>query len=141
SLEFEAIGTRWQIDTADPIGTELDSALHERIDSFDATWSRFRDDSLVAEISRKPGAWELPAEAATLFELYRRLYEATDGAMSPLVGRALETLGYDRAYSLRPSEPSRPVPAWDDAVSWDGRVLTTLRPVLLDIGAAGKGYL
>lgn len=61
--------------------------------------------------------------------------------MSPLVGRALETLGYDRAYSLRPSGPARPVPAWDDAVAWNDGVLHTLRPVLLDVGAAGKGHL
>lgn len=82
-----------------------------------------------------------PAEAPALFDVYRRLYEATDGAVSPLVGRALETLGYDRAYSLRPTGRPGPVPTWDDAVAWDGTTLTTLRPVTLDVGAAGKGYL
>jgi FAD:protein FMN transferase len=61
--------------------------------------------------------------------------------VSPLVGDALSTLGYDRAYSLRQSAPARQVPAWDDAVSWDGSHLTTVRPVTLDVGAAGKGYL
>ena len=73
--------------------------------------------------------------------MYRRLYAATDGAMSPLVGRALEDLGYDRAYSLRPTGRPTAVPAWDEAVAWDGAALTTLRPVTLDVGAAGKGYL
>ncbi len=85
--------------------------------------------------------WPLPDDAPALFELYRRLYEATDGAVSPLVGRALESLGYDRTYSLRPSETPAPVPAWADAIAWDGAVLTTVRPVTLDVGAAGKGYL
>jgi thiamine biosynthesis lipoprotein len=33
------------------------------------------------------------------------------------------------------------VPRWDDAISWDGLRLTTSRPVMLDVGAAGKGYL
>ena len=61
--------------------------------------------------------------------------------MSPLVGSALENLGYDRAYSLRPTGVSTAVPAWDDAVAWDGTSLTTLRPVTLDVGAAGKGHL
>lgn len=61
--------------------------------------------------------------------------------MSPLVGRALEDLGYDRAYSLRPTGRSTAVPAWDDAVAWNGTSLTTVRPVSLDVGAAGKGYL
>ncbi|MEO6117149.1 MAG: FAD:protein FMN transferase, partial [Pseudolysinimonas sp.] len=33
------------------------------------------------------------------------------------------------------------VPSWEDALSWDGEYLTTATPVLLDVGAAGKGYL
>ncbi|MCU1441201.1 MAG: FAD:protein transferase [Rhodoglobus sp.] len=112
-----------------------------RIEVFDRTWSRFRHDSLVARIATTPGVWEFPDDAAPLFDLYRRLYEVTDGAMSPLVGRALENLGYDRAYSLRPNGGSTTVPAWDDAISWDGHALTTVRPVSIDVGAAGKGYL
>lgn len=112
-----------------------------RIDEFDRTWSRFRDDSLVARVAAKPGVWPFPADAPALFDLYRRLYESTDGAVSPLVGRALENLGYDRAYSLRPTGAPTTVPAWDDAVAWDGNALTTVRPVSLDVGAAGKGYL
>jgi thiamine biosynthesis lipoprotein len=61
--------------------------------------------------------------------------------MSPLVGRTLETLGYDRAYSLRPHASPAAVPAWHDTLAWDGAALTTVRPVVIDVGAAGKGYL
>jgi thiamine biosynthesis lipoprotein len=95
----------------------------------------------VSRIAVAPGVHEFPADAAPLFALYRSLYEATDGAVTPLVGRALETLGYDRAYSLRPSASVARVPAWDDSVAWDGHALTTVRPVVVDVGAAGKGYL
>lgn len=119
----------------------MTTAIADRVESFDRAWSRFRDDSLVARIASSAGEWTLPAEAGDLLDVYRRLYEATDGAMSPLIGRALETLGYDRAYSLRPTGPAIAAPAWDDAIAWDGQTLTTLRPVTLDIGAAGKGYL
>lgn len=56
------------------------------------------------------------------------------------MGASLKALGYDAAYRLRPGTP-RPAPAWDDAVAWDGERLTTVRPVSLDVGAAGKGYL
>lgn len=117
------------------------AAIAARVESFDHTWSRFRDDSLVAQIARRPGSYRFPVEGDALFELYRGLYEATDAAVSPLVGRALETLGYDRAYSLKPTGPPAPPPAWDDAISWDGSTLTTAQPVLLDVGAAGKGLL
>jgi len=141
SLTFDAIGTGWQLDTVVPIDVDLQAAIAARIESFDATWSRFRDDSLVSRIASEPGAWEFPDDAPPLFDLYRRLYTATLGAVSPLVGAALEHLGYDRTYSLRQSGHPVAVPAWDDAVAWDGHALTTVRPVSLDVGAAGKGYL
>ncbi len=140
-LRFDAIGTGWQLDTAAPIETELRSAIAARIEEFDRTWSRFREDSLVSQIAAMPGLWQFPGDAPALFDLYRRLYAVTDGAVSPLVGRALENLGYDRGYTLRPSGGAVAVPAWDDAVAWDGHALTTLAPVVLDVGAAGKGYL
>ena len=112
-----------------------------RIEVFDLTWSRFRSDSLVSRIAQTPGVWEFPADAAALFETYRRLYIATSGSVSPLVGGALDALGYDRTYSLRATGEPGSVPNWDEAISWDGRSLTTINAVSIDVGAAGKGYL
>lgn len=140
-MSFEAIGTGWQIDTPEPLAAATLDAVSARIETFDRTWSRFRDDSLVSRIAATPGRWEFGDDAPELFDLYRRLYEATNGAMSPLVGRSLETLGYDRAYSLRPSGAAIAAPSWDAAVAWDGTALDTIRPVVLDVGAAGKGHL
>lgn len=140
-LEFDAIGAPWQIDTATPIAPGIRSAIQERMEAFDRTYSRFRDDSLVTRIATTPGRYSFPPDAAELFGLYRSLYEATDGAMSPLVGAALESLGYDRSYSLRASAMPAQVPAWSDSFAWDGSHFDTVRPVTLDVGAAGKGYL
>jgi len=141
NTRFEAIGTAWQIDTPLPLAPTLEAAIHERIDAFDLTYSRFRDDSLVARIATTAGTYPFPDDAALLFDLYRRLYEATDGAMSPLVGASLDRLGYDRVYSLRPNGAAITAPSWDDSIAWDGSALTTVRPVSVDVGAAGKGYL
>ena len=138
---FDAIGAPWRIDTPEPLGADVVAEVAARIDEFDRTYSRFRDDSLVSRIKREPGRHTFPADAAPLFDLYRRLYTATDGAVSPLVGERLENLGYDRSYSLTPSPTAVRVPSWDNAFHWDGEALTTARPVLLDVGAAGKGYL
>jgi len=115
--------------------------VNARVEAFDRTYSRFREDSLVARIAGTPGSYEFPDDAPPLFDLYRRLYEATDAAVSPLVGRALESMGYDSAYSLRAAPERAAVPRWEDAVAWNGRALSTVRPVVLDVGAAGKGYL
>lgn len=140
-VRFEAIGTGWELETAEPIQPDVLAGIHDLIDRYDRTWSRFRPDSLVSAIAREPGTRRLPPEAGPLLDLYRRLYLATDGAVTPLVGDALERLGYDAAYTLRPSGPSQPVLPWDDALGWDGETLTTAAPVLLDVGAAGKGQL
>ena len=136
---FDAIGTGWRIDTAEPIPDAVRSAVSERVEQFDRDWSRFREDSLVTRISRHPGRHRLPDDAPALLALYRELYDASAGRVSPLVGRALESLGYDASYRLTPAATRTAVPSWDDAISWDGEYLDTVTEVLLDVGAAGKG--
>ncbi|MCU1416969.1 MAG: FAD:protein transferase [Schumannella sp.] len=125
----------------DALSDSQRAAVLERVERFDHDWSRFRHDSLVSRISREPGRHRLPADAGPLLEWYRALYEATGGRVSPLVGRTMESLGYDAAYRLTPASTIVSVPAWSDAIAWDGEYLDTVGPVLLDVGAAGKGYL
>jgi thiamine biosynthesis lipoprotein len=72
--------------------------------------------------------------------MYRQLYEVSDGLVTPLIGQVLSDAGYDADYSLKPGTISMPL-AWDDVLQLDDTTLTTSRPVLLDFGAAGKGYL
>ena len=138
---FDAIGTGWRIDTDEPIPDAARAAVTDRIERFDRDWSRFREDSLVTRIARAAGRYRLPSDAPPLLALYRELYRASGGRVSPLVGRALEALGYDAEYRLTPSATPARVPDWDDAVAWDGEFLDTATPVVLDVGAAGKGYL
>ncbi len=139
--EFEAIGAPWRIDTPDDLSESQRAVITDRIEAFDRDWSRFRPDSVVSRISLAPGRHRLPADAGPLMDWYRELYDATGGRVSPLVGRTLESLGYDASYRLTPAAERIAVPAWGDAMAWDGEYLDTARPVLLDVGAAGKGYL
>ena len=116
-------------------------AVAERVERFDRDWSRFRADSRISRLARAPGRHELSGDAGPLLAFYRELYDATAGRVSPLVGRSLEALGYDADYRLRAADDILPPPAWDDAVAWDGSALEVARPVTVDVGAAGKGYL
>jgi thiamine biosynthesis lipoprotein len=134
---FDALGTPWRIDTERPLPDELRAAVTERIARFDRDWSRYRDDSLVARIAREPGRHRLPADAGPLLALYAELYEATRGRVSPLVGGALAASGFGPRLAGVPDA----VPSFEDALAWDGAHLDTAGPVLLDVGAAGKGYL
>ena len=138
---FEAIGTRWNIGTSAPLSADLLSWLHTRIEDFDATYSRFRPDSSISRFAQAAGVCELPADATPLFSFYRQLYDVTEGSVTPLVGRALEHLGYDRDYSLRRRPGSAVVQDWDDVLTVEGSLLRSSEPVLIDVGAAGKGYL
>ncbi|TLM85158.1 FAD:protein FMN transferase [Pseudarthrobacter sp. NamE5] len=140
-FQFDGIGTRWEIATPLQLEPSLQAALLRLVERFDADWSRFRDDSPVTALAREPGRHEFPAEAGPLGLLYRSLYDVTGGAMTPLIGGSLERLGYGAGYSLQPSGPPLPAPAWDEALKWTGSTVTTKAPVVLDIGAAGKGVL
>ena len=146
SFGFDAIGTRWEIETDRPLPSELRGRIRDRIDLFDATWSRFRPDSLVARIADAPhgGRFRCPDDATALLDLYDRLHELTDGALDPLVGRDLELLGYDASYSLTPAPHAVRARGHERRARWhdverEGSTITTDRPVLLDVGAAGKG--
>lgn len=138
--QFEAIGTFWSIESAADISASLKKKIQHRIAEFDATYSRFRDDSLAMRL-RQPGVYTFPEDARKLLYFYERLYQLTDGAMTPLIGETLEHAGYDSAYSLRPKSGIVTPPSWQDAMEWDGPKVTAKLPIVLDIGAAGKGYL
>ena len=144
TLTFEAIGTHWQIDLLDcpPPAQEaaLLATIHERIELFDQAYSRFRFDSLVTKMSQQAGTYQLPPDAAPLVNLYYNLYTITNNAFTPLIGQVLSDAGYDATYSLKSRELHTP-PRWEDVIGYNPPYLTIKKPVLLDFGAAGKGYL
>ncbi len=137
-LEFQAIGTQWSIDA--DLSDKLCDKILRRIEQFDSVYSRFRRDSLVTKISQKAGTYILPDDAHKLMDFYRQLYNCSDGRVTPLIGSVMEQAGYDRQYSFQPKQLHSP-PAWNDVLDLDFPKLTTLQPVQLDFGAAGKGYL
>jgi thiamine biosynthesis lipoprotein len=149
SFRFGALGTQWEIATGELLDDGLRQLILKLIDDFERTYSRFRDDSLVAQIAaaHEGGRFLFPEDSTVLFGLYDRLYEATGGAVDPLVGRRLELLGYDRTYSLtlapaavREAE-ALARPEWSSDVIRDGTTVITHAPLVIDVGAAGKGYL
>jgi thiamine biosynthesis lipoprotein len=139
---FEAIGTSWWIAIYQPVDAieKVQSDVAERIEMFDKTYSRFRDDSVVSSIAQKAGDYELPADSQRLLQLYRQLYDASHGLVTPLIGQTLADAGYDAKYSLKVGDVRQP-PRWDDVMSYKLNMLSVTQPVLLDFGAAGKGYL
>jgi thiamine biosynthesis lipoprotein len=142
---FEAIGTHWQIDIYEALepsrAAALQESILERIAVFDAHYSRFRSDSLVTNMSHTAGVYTLPEDAKLLFDLYQDLYTRTNGLLTPLIGNLIADAGYDAVYTLVQTKELTAPLAWDEAVHYVHPTLTIKQPVLIDVGAAGKGYL
>jgi len=146
---FDATGTQWEIETLGPLGRQLQQRILRRIEAFDTTYSRFRPDSLVSQVAdSEGGCFDFPDDSLALFDLYDRLHTVTAGALDPLVGQDLEFLGYDRTYSLMPVSDLIRAEAdawrrasWSKDVLRDGTSIVTWHPLVIDVGAVGKGYL
>ena len=138
-LHFDGIGTRWDISTPGRLTAARAAGGSLSWRRYDADWSRFRGTRSSVPPARQPGRFGMPAEAGALGRPVRNLYRLTNGATTPLIGGSLEQLGYGPDYSLRPRGMPVPAPRWEDILDWDGTVLTTTAPVVLDVGAAGKG--
>lgn len=142
-MNFEAIGTHWQIDIESKNKKKVDSIfvkIKKRIDDFDKTYSRFRSDSLIMQGAEKSGIIKLPKDSKELFSLYRKLYDLSGGTFSPMVGNLLEDAGYDKNYSLNEKQIKKPY-GWDESIEFHDPELKIKKPVILDFGAGGKGYL
>jgi len=138
-MEFEAIGTHWWIQ---PGKVELDAPkIKQTIEEIDKNWSRFRNDSLVARMAQTAGTYDLAEPDIELLNWYHQLFEATDGLVTPLIGQTLSDAGYDKDYSLRPKAAIQATPTWNEVMSLGKTSLTIKQPWLIDVGAAGKGYV
>lgn len=142
---FDGIGTKWVIDIYKKLSErkegELLSKIKARVSVFDKAYSRFREDSLVTKMSRETGTFLLPEDAELIMKLYKDLYDLTGGLVTPLVGNLISDAGYDAKYSLKQKGEFAPVPAWDEVMEYIKPHLHIKKPVILDFGAAGKGYL
>ena len=144
-FNFGAIGTTWQIDITTNISeqkeAEIFSAITKRIDEFDKTYSRFRNDSLIMKIALESGVFVFPEDAKKMFDLYHKLYIETNGLFTPFVGQILSDAGYDATYTLVQKKELESPPLWEQAMEYSYPNLLVKKPTLLDFGAGGKGYL
>lgn len=147
SFSLEATGTHWQVELYDPITADrtqiIQEVITQRIRDFEQTYSRFRPDSFLNQLAQSAGEYNLPADAAPLLDLYRELYDISDGLVTPFIGQTLVDAGYDPEYSFQPQPTLRQPPLWEDTLSYsvESSSLTMKQPAQLDFGGIGKGYL
>ncbi len=137
---FDAIGTVWEIETSHELGADDRARVAAEIERFDREWSRFRSDSAVTRVGRDGGSIS-SSDAGAMLDAYRRTSQATRGAVNPLVADSLSALGYDSTYSLVVRDPVAAPGDWTSQLTWTAEEVSASAPVLLDVGALGKGRL
>lgn len=143
ALQFEQIGTQWEIE-CDDLGSDGVQKIHTYAEWFDAQFSRFRDGSLIEKLASSPGTYTVPEDLVTMLLLYLPVESLTGGRVTPTIGDLLVTLGYDKTYTFVEKDHSakRPLIPLTQALSIeDSQTITIHHPVMLDLGALGKGYL
>jgi FAD:protein FMN transferase len=125
-----------------PFGVSVDE-VRELFDGRDARFSRFQPSSEINRVNAAPlGLTLLSNEFASMLSLSIDAARATGGLVSPCIGGALIAAGYDRDFSLLPSDVGTVVPAVVPpltTLSLRGRVLLRVEPVTLDLNGVVKG--
>jgi len=107
--------------------------------------TRFEPQSEVMQLTAQVG---IPVPVSTLlYEVVQfalAVAEESAGAFDPTVGHAMETRGFNRHYRTGASvqtalEPGSSVSYRDVCLDPDRKMITLLRPLILDLGAVAKG--
>jgi len=146
---WTAIGTTVSVAVATTDAELVDAAqdlLVEDLRAIDVACSRFRPDSEICDVERRPGR-PVPV-SPLLFEALQtacRVAVQTAGTVDPTVGLALVELGYDRDFSQMAGGAERqegePQPApgwWHIALDATGRTVTLPEGVRVDLGSTAK---
>lgn len=145
TLTHETMGTVWDITIhtiSEKTFKEISQIITHYLDSFNSDYSRFRKDSLVAEMSVKTGRMVVPHECVEMLKIYEKLAALTNNVFNPFIGNTLSDLGYDSDYSLQEKDDIRPTPGFHDALEIvDDCTIYIHEPVLIDFGAIGKGFV
>lgn len=138
-FEFDSIGSRFWIERLDQpssLSDDLQQSIRQYCQKFDNDYSRFKEDSLVAELAHTGVLREPPAELIDMLQYAKRIYTITEGVLNITVGATLHKLGYgDAAYSGQVLDDP-----WH-AVTWNSGVVRVPKGLMLDFGGFGKGWM
>ena len=102
AASFPALGTTAVVVVVDPSGLDAArAAVEDELAAIDVACSRFRDDSELMRVNASAG--RTVHVGPLLLEALRvalRASDATDGIVSPALGRSLRLAGYDRDFRL-----------------------------------------
>lgn len=153
--EFDAIGTHWWLENLDggTFSEDIKQSLEQYTTEFDRRYSRFRDDSLIAQLAFTGRLERPPQEMLDMIDFVYEMHAITKGVFTPLVGNHLQALGYGRITLEKPSNTNKTPNKLkkfnlsslgehlDEIVRWNTNVVTVPKGCVLDFGGFGKGWL
>jgi len=148
---FDALGTYVYLATSEPAELDLAEELARQVvRDIDETCSRFREDSDLSEVNRRPG--ERDQVDLLLVEAIKvaiSAAEQTNGLVHPLLGRPIVSLGYDRDFAeipedtseaFHPSAPPPAIDAWRRIFVDPAGAVQIPEETALDLGATAKAW-
>ena len=135
---FRSMGCEVQL----PFGAP-DDEVRALFEARDIRFSRFQPSSELNRVNASPlGLTLISEELASMLRLSLDAARATDGLVTPCVGGAIVSAGYDRDFPRLPRdvgavEPAE-VPSWH-SISVRGRGLLRTVPITLDLNGVVKG--
>ncbi len=124
---------------------QLLTVARERLEEFEARWSRFRSSSELCALNAAAGSWvRLSPPTLALVSLAVRAWEVTGGLFDPTVLPALESVGYRHSFGAsRPESPAEPMPEPTPGcagIEFRRDMVRLPHGVRIDLGGIGKGY-
>lgn len=146
---FPTLGTTAFVAVRDPAELALARRLAVRVlTDVDEVCSRFRDDSDLALVNRHPDTWvEVDPLLVAAVTVACAAARATGGLVTPLLGRQLIALGYDRDFSQlveRDDDVAETPPpgltSWQQIETDPAGAVRIPAGTSLDLGATGKAW-
>lgn len=143
----EATGTQWSVTWWTPELFDQDShKLWESclilLENFESMYSRFDSQSFLSKLECRSGRLMVPQNFVKMLEIYSDFYELSEGRITPLGGRVISDMGYDRDYSFVQKKGRLTVPGFPESVKIvSDQEVRINEGLTFDFGALGKGFL
>lgn len=135
-FELDALGTHWWIESLDePLSTDAVAHLEAHIRTFERTYTRFSDDSLLGQLNLHKHLAHPPEKMLRMLEFARDMQKLTDGVFNISVGGELVRRGYGKT-----GQGSISASFWDE-VKLTPEEIRIPGEISLDFGGFGKGWL
>ncbi len=148
-VKFPAMGTSCEIQfqcNDQGVAEQFKKAALDWVGNFEATYTRFKDSSLVSRINRAAGEdWiDIDPETEALFDLCDRFHFITQGLFDPTTLPIIKLWNYQAKHPRIPTadeiENAKDLIGWDKVERKPGKVRLVKAGMGIDLGGIGKEY-